>query len=241
LQQSGFAVICGGAQVNTRQHCVAQHNTTQHSTTQHNTAQHSTTQHNTAQHSTTQHSTAQHSTAQHSTTQHNTALHPSAQLRRGFTRQDAHPKTLRKNSIASQFRDSILWKEGAMSEKITVAQFITKKIAESGKPQKQIAEELGYEHPNVISMIKTGTTKLPVEKVGLMARALNVDPAKLLRLVLDEYNPGLYSVIEDCLANPLLSRSECKFIASVRKMAGSSEFGVLRVEDGRQIIGVIAV
>lgn len=128
-----------------------------------------------------------------------------------------------------------------MSEKITVAQFITKKIAESGKSQKQIAEELGYEHPNVISMIKSGATKLPLEKVSAMARALNVDPGCLLRLALDEYQPGLYVAIEECLLSPLLNRAERELIAKLRRMTDTANLGLRVTEAGRQIIGVITV
>jgi len=125
--------------------------------------------------------------------------------------------------------------------KITVAEFITKKINESGRAQKAIAEELGYEHPNVISMIKSGNTKLPLDKVGKMAAALHVEPIQLLRLALDEYHPGLYATIETCLANPLLSKGELQLIQSIRRVLNDVDPELFIVGEGKQIVGVVTV
>lgn len=125
--------------------------------------------------------------------------------------------------------------------KFTVAEFITMKIAESGKTQKEIAEELGYEHANVISMIKTGNTKLPLDKIGKMAAALYIDPVQLLRLALDEYQPGLYAAIEDCLANPLLTRNERELIDAIRRVSGDADPKVFVMPDESRILGVVTV
>ncbi|MDR3409353.1 MAG: helix-turn-helix transcriptional regulator [Formivibrio sp.] len=125
--------------------------------------------------------------------------------------------------------------------KFTVAEFITLKIAEAGKSQKEIANELGYEHANVISMIKSGATKLPLEKVGSMAAALFVDPIQLLRLTLDEYQPGLYAAIEDCLANPLLTRNERELIDAVRRVSGDADPTVFVMEESKRMVGVVLV
>ena len=55
--------------------------------------------------------------------------------------------------------------------KVTVAEYIEQQIALSEKSQKDIAAEIGYDKPNVLSMIKQGQTKLPVNKVGPLAKA----------------------------------------------------------------------
>ncbi|MGZ9053126.1 MAG: helix-turn-helix domain-containing protein [Rhodoplanes sp.] len=54
------------------------------------------------------------------------------------------------------------------------------------KSQREIAAELGYERPNIISMMKRGETKLPLDKVPALAKALHVDPAHLFRLALEQ-------------------------------------------------------
>jgi len=50
--------------------------------------------------------------------------------------------------------------------KLTVAQYLTMKIDESGKTQREIATEVGYDAANVITMFKQGSTKLPLNTVG---------------------------------------------------------------------------
>lgn len=51
----------------------------------------------------------------------------------------------------------------------TVADFIADRLAESDKTQREIAEECGFEKPNIITMFKNGTTKLPLNRIGPLA------------------------------------------------------------------------
>lgn len=76
-----------------------------------------------------------------------------------------------------------------------VPDYLAQQIILCGKSQKEIAEEVGYEKPNVITMMKQGHTKIPIVKVGAFARALEVDPAYLLRLVCMEYMPETWAAI----------------------------------------------
>jgi transcriptional regulator with XRE-family HTH domain len=69
-------------------------------------------------------------------------------------------------------------------------------IDASGKTQRQIATEIGYRKPNVISMMKQGQMPVPLEKVPALAKALNVEPRALLRCALQEYDPILLETIE---------------------------------------------
>jgi hypothetical protein len=80
-------------------------------------------------------------------------------------------------------------------ETMTVAKFLTQRIALCGKSQKTIAKECGYPNSNIVTMFKQGTTKLPLDKVQTMARALDADPRYLLRLVMMEYQPQAWAVI----------------------------------------------
>ena len=68
-----------------------------------------------------------------------------------------------------------------------VAVFITSLIENSGKTRKEIADQAGLGKPNMISMLKTGETKLPLAKLGSFAKAVQTDPAHLLKLCLTEY------------------------------------------------------
>lgn len=104
-----------------------------------------------------------------------------------------------------------------MLEQITVARYLEQRIALSGKSQKAIAAECGYANPNIITMFKNGATRLPFPKVAVMARALEVDPKELLRLVLSDYNPEALDMLDEVLGNAsILSQDEASLLALAR-------------------------
>jgi transcriptional regulator with XRE-family HTH domain len=78
-----------------------------------------------------------------------------------------------------------------------IAKYIDKKIDElkGVKTQREIAQEAGYETPNIISMLKRGESKVPLEKIPLLAKALGVDPAHMFRLALEQYWPDRSEII----------------------------------------------
>lgn len=66
--------------------------------------------------------------------------------------------------------------------------FLKNRILElsARKKQSQIATEAGFKNPNMIAMIKAGASKLPLDRVLSLAKALECDPALLLRLALEQ-------------------------------------------------------
>lgn len=98
----------------------------------------------------------------------------------------------------------------------TVAEYITAQIALCGKDQIQIAQECGFAKPNVITMIKQGKTKLPLERIGPMAKSLGVDPVFLFKMAVAEYMPTLIDSIQAILDGPILSINEMEFIEVIR-------------------------
>ena len=104
-----------------------------------------------------------------------------------------------------------------------VSDFITARLAQSDKTQRQIAEECGFENPNVITMFKTGATKIPVNRIGAIAKALDVDPAYLLRLVLTEYLPDTWQSIEDIIEGTVLTGNELELVRLFRSATGNTD------------------
>ncbi|OQK15634.1 hypothetical protein AU255_15535 [Methyloprofundus sedimenti] len=49
-------------------------------------------------------------------------------------------------------------------ERKTVAEYLTDAIAHSGKTQKLISQEMGYDNPNIITILKQGLTPVPLKK-----------------------------------------------------------------------------
>jgi hypothetical protein len=107
----------------------------------------------------------------------------------------------------------------------TVARYLDYAISKSEKTQAEIAREAGFKHANVITMLKLGHTKVPIDRVPALAAALEVSSSYLLELVLREYVPEIASVIEET-AGMLLSGNEIAIIKYVREVSGGGDPGI---------------
>ncbi len=54
------------------------------------------------------------------------------------------------------------------------------------KTQAEIAAEAGFTNANMMSLLKSGKNKVPLDRVPSLAKALEMDPALLMRLALDQ-------------------------------------------------------
>jgi len=97
-----------------------------------------------------------------------------------------------------------------------VAEYISWQIRLCGKSQTEIAQQSGFDKPNVITMIKQGKTKVPLAKIGSMAKALEVDPVFFMKLVLSEYMPDVADIIETIVKQPIITQNEQEFIKVIR-------------------------
>jgi len=86
-----------------------------------------------------------------------------------------------------------------MENEVKVAEHLTTLIERSDKTQKEIAAEVGFPKANVLTMMKQGITKVPISRVPALARALEVEPAELMKIVLKEYQPEILEAIEESL------------------------------------------
>ena len=101
--------------------------------------------------------------------------------------------------------------------KSRMAQFLDKKIdgLKGEVSQRDIATALGYERANLISMFKTGESKVPLDKIPALAKAIKVDPAHLMRLGLEQYWKEEMRVINEVFAN-LATKHEMRLIEAFR-------------------------
>lgn len=83
-----------------------------------------------------------------------------------------------------------------------VQDFMRRKLDACRKSQVQIAKEVGFPNPNVLSMIKAGHTPVPLSRAAALARSLDVDPKTLLTMCLMEYQPGLHRALEEVYGIP---------------------------------------
>lgn len=121
----------------------------------------------------------------------------------------------------------------------TVAEFITHQIRVSGKSQVEIAQELGYTKPNIITMFKQGKTRIPLDKVGPLAKALEIDPALLLKKVMGEYMPDTLAALQSVLDGLQLTHNERELIAAYRQITKGKD--VSAVVCDKTVVAVVMV
>jgi transcriptional regulator with XRE-family HTH domain len=76
------------------------------------------------------------------------------------------------------------------------------------KTQREIAAEIGYDKPNMISMFKRGEVRVPLEKIPALAKALHVDAGHLFRLALEQYWPDMGATIMEIFGRVVTANEE---------------------------------
>lgn len=99
----------------------------------------------------------------------------------------------------------------------SVAEYLTWQINLCGKKQLEIAEICGFGKANIITMIKQGKTKLPLDKVGKMAKAIEVDPIHLFKMVMQEYMPETWTEVQRMIGQEVITENELEFIKVIRE------------------------
>ena len=108
--------------------------------------------------------------------------------------------------------------KSATPKKSKTAEYVRTHIDKSSLSQKQISEVLGFKTPNLITMIKQGSIKIPVYLIPKLAITLKVDPAKLLAMALKEYNPDTYAAIKSVFGYPI-TEVETKILEKLQSVA----------------------
>lgn len=121
-----------------------------------------------------------------------------------------------------------------MENSSEVAALVAEQIRIIGKKQMEIAEEAGFDNPNVITMIKQGRTKLPLAKVGSMAKALELDPIFLLKLCIKEYQPETWEAISTFM-DEMVTADELKVVLEMRNAIGAPYLSALNEEQKQKL------
>ncbi len=99
-----------------------------------------------------------------------------------------------------------------------LSQLVTKRVLELRpvKSQIDIATEAGFRNPNVISMIRSGATRLPLDRVQALAKALDCDPKRLFLLALaqDGHKTTLQAVTD--IFGTVVTRNEVLWLEEIR-------------------------
>lgn len=79
-----------------------------------------------------------------------------------------------------------------------VAEYMFPYIRESGLSNTELAKMLGYRNHTNLSMAKSGTAILPLNKVEAMAKAVNCDKRQLATLVMKTSNRENFDILTRC-------------------------------------------
>lgn len=88
------------------------------------------------------------------------------------------------------------------------AEFLDEAIENSGRTQREIAEIAGFRSANILSMMKQGGTKVPIERIPALARACRVDPRTFAEIAMKEYHPEIWTVLESVFSRPMTFEEE---------------------------------
>lgn len=88
----------------------------------------------------------------------------------------------------------------------------------SRKSEQEIAEAIGYHEAATIRRIKDGEARVPLDKVGALAEALEVDPAYLAHIWLVSHVPG-----GSDLFKATMTPNEHEILEIIRNASGHSD------------------
>lgn len=81
--------------------------------------------------------------------------------------------------------------------------------------QREVAIRVGFNNANVLSMMKTGETNVPLARIPALARVLGLDVQEFLMTAIKEYYPPVHDVLVDILGLPLTAE-EMDAVTKVR-------------------------
>jgi transcriptional regulator with XRE-family HTH domain len=115
------------------------------------------------------------------------------------------------------------WMENLMAPKTPyadtkLAAYLTKRILElrPRKSQLEIAVEAGFINVNMMSLLKSGRSKVPLDRVAALAQALEVDPRLLFRMAIQQSGYETTSEVTDEIFGTIVSRNEVVWLEALR-------------------------
>jgi hypothetical protein len=105
-----------------------------------------------------------------------------------------------------------------------LASYIEKRVLElrPRKSQAVIAHEAGFTSVNMITMLKTGASKLALDRVPALARALDCDPRLLFKLALEQQGGTTARAVEE-IFGVVVTRNEAAWIEELREASGHAD------------------
>lgn len=106
------------------------------------------------------------------------------------------------------------------------AKTLTKAIDASELIQREIADRIGMRNPNVISMMKQGIKRVPLNRIPALSETLEINVQTFLMTAIKEYHLGTHEVLVDVLGLPL-SETEMRLLDLLRTTEASGFIDVI--------------
>ncbi|APH73395.1 transcriptional regulator [Aquibium oceanicum] len=105
------------------------------------------------------------------------------------------------------------------------AKYIDRRVLElsARKTQNHIAMEAGFKTPNVLSMLKTGTSKVPLDRVPALAKALECDPRHLCMLALEQLGGSMTISAIDEIFGTIVTENEVVWLEELRDASDGAD------------------
>lgn len=106
-----------------------------------------------------------------------------------------------------------------------LAAYLEKRVLElrPRKSQAEIAELAGFINPNMIAMLKRGSTKLPLDRVASLAAALECDPRMLFNLAFQQLGGETTARAVEEIFGVVVTRNEVAWIEELREAPGQTD------------------
>jgi len=91
------------------------------------------------------------------------------------------------------------------------------------KTQRDIATEAGFPNANYLTMLKKGENKLALDRVQALAKALDVDPARLFRLAFMQMGNESDNEALEKIFGTLVSQNELLWLKALRDVSDNSD------------------
>jgi len=110
-------------------------------------------------------------------------------------------------------------------ENSRMTKYLVRRILElrPRKTQSAIATEAGFVNVNMLSMIKNGTNKLPLDRVPGLAKGLECDPAYLFLLALEQVFGSSAEATIRQIFGTLPTRNEVQWLQALREASDNSD------------------
>ena len=110
-------------------------------------------------------------------------------------------------------------------EDTMLAKFVERRVLElkPTKRQADIAAQAGYVNQNMLSMIKAGRSKVALDRIPALARALETDPSYLMRLGLEQaVGKAAAEAVVEVFGEPVTA-NEVGWLQAIREASNNTD------------------